>query len=161
MISANKINTICDSYVTAKKFGNNYVELYVNPSKAEMLKLTQPSLEHNHYREIRFAINPDEKKIYFCDAYVGLHPYMRRMLNLNDDNDQCIIYGEAEYDGSNFIIKNTYSAMFSMVRIVSKVPQYKYDVERFFKFEWSWVKKYYLIGLDDYIKKLRKMYDGK
>jgi hypothetical protein len=155
MITSKQIIKISEDYLKGQRFGSNYVEVYVNPTKSELLLLSEPSKKNAGEREIRFVINPDERKIYVCDAYLGLHPYLRKMLNLNDDNDMCIIYGEAKYNGSNFTPINLYSAMFSMSRIVSKVPQYRNDVERFFKFDWTWTTQY-VTGIENYVKSLKK-----
>ena len=148
MVTSNQIIKVIESYFKSRKFGNRFVEIYVNPPKSEMLKLTSESSKKSSTREIRFVINPEKKQIYVCDGYIGLHPDMRRMLDLTED-DLYIIYGNAFWNGQDFIVsvKDCASEVYRLQRPM--------ELQKFLSFDWSWVDKY-VKGLDGYLRKFKK-----
>ena len=151
MITAVQILDIFEVYVAGRKFRNDYVEMFKNPSKSELLEITEKSFKNHHNRSIRFAVNPETKTIFVCDGYTGLHPDMRSLAGYTED-DVFIIYGLADYDGSQFVVSldNCYSEIFHLFNI----PKYRNLADTFLNFDWSWVSSY-VRGLESYINKLR------
>lgn len=144
MITARQIIEI---FFKGQKFGSRYVELFVNPTKSEMLEMTLDSFKKSSVREIRFVIDPEAKKFYACDGYVGLHPDMRRILNFTED-DIFIVYGNAFYNGQDFIVKVSDCAS-EVWRL-----QRPLEIKRFLNFDWGWVNGY-VKGIDGYLKKFK------
>lgn len=140
-----------ETYFAGRKFGNRYVELFTNPSKSELFEVTEKSFRKNKKREIRFAINPENKTIFVCDSYIGLHPDIRSLTNYTED-DFFIIYGLATYNGTKFIVNldECYSEIFSLFLS----PKYQDVTDRFLNFDWNWVSVY-VDGIEQYIKKIK------
>lgn len=151
MTSAIDILNLCEDYFAGRKFGNRHVELFKNPSKSELLEITEKSFKNNSVREIRFAINPENQTIFVCDGYVGLHPDIRSLANYTED-DLFIVYGLAVYDGNKFIVNpnDCYSEVFRLCHF----PKYREVINTFLNFKWKWVSRY-VIGTEAYINKIR------
>lgn len=151
MILAVDILNLYEDYFAGRKFGNRYVELFKNPSKSELLEITEKSFKNKFVREIRFAINPENQTIFVCDSYVGLHPDIRSLVNYTED-DLFIVYGLAVYSGNKFIVNpnDCYSEIFRLCHF----PKYREVTNTFLNFNWKWVSQY-VVGIETYINKIR------
>jgi len=131
---------IIEEFEAAKKIGKNYIEVFSNPTLKELIKLGP---------EIRFLADDSTKKIYVCDAVIGLHNDMKKIINLEPPNDSITqdfigteiscsdwLEGLSRKRGSVYVM--TSSDLLEFGRFELK--------QSLFQKDWSWVDRYILVS---------------
>jgi hypothetical protein len=158
MITAvSDITQISDRCFRARTFRGGYVDVFVNPSQSELVKVASKKTNR-----IRFtADNRSPQKVWVWDASKAIHYEMLPLLAA----DRCDVYpyilgGVAELQGSNAVMigwDNFYHLM-NVMDSCSRENVIEF-LSKLFSFDWSWLDLYFLVT--EYVENRRLEFEMK
>ena len=151
------ITQISDRCFRARTFRGGYVEIFINPSPSEIIKVASKKTNR-----IRFtADNRSPKKVWVWDASKAIHYEMLPLLG----PDRCDIYpyilgGVSELQGSDAAMigwDNFYHLM-NVMDSSSRQNVIEF-LSKLFSFDWTWLNEYFFVG--EYVGKRKLEFEGK
>lgn len=158
MITAvHDITQISDRCFRAKTFRGGYVEVFINPSQSELIKVA--SKKTNRVRFTADARSPH--KVWVWDASKAIHYEMLPLLGA----DRCDVYpyilgGLVELQGSNAVMIG-WDNFFHVMNVIdssSRENVIKF-LSRLFSHDWIWLNQYFLVT--DYVDKRKLEFEMK
>lgn len=102
MVTSKQILSLLESYVTsglccivkvAGKLTEIKFPIYVNPGSSDLIELEKAArFDNRKLKELRFIADAKAKKLYVCDAFLGLHEKMLSALKFST-SDKTIVGG--------------------------------------------------------------------
>ena len=150
MITAvSDITQISDRCFKARIFRGGYVDVFVNPSQSELVKVASKKTNR-----IRFTADTrSPQTVWVWDASKAIHYEMLPLLG----SDRCDIYpyilgGVAELQDSNveMIGWDNFYHLMNLMDSSSRQNVIEF-LSRLFSYDWTWLNEYFLVT--DYIEK--------
>ena len=150
MINAvSDITQISDRHYKARIFRGGYLDVFVNPSQSELIKVAS-----KNSNRIRFtADNRSPQKVWVWDASKSIHYEMLPLLG----PDRCDVYpyilgGVSELQGSNAVMIgwDNFHHLMNLMDSSSRENVIEFW-SRLFSYNWSWLNEYFFVT--DYIGK--------
>jgi hypothetical protein len=158
MITAvSDITQISDRQFKARIFRGGYVEIFINPSQSEIIKVASKKTNR-----IRFTADTrSPHKIWVWDASKAIHYEMLPLLG----GDRCDVYpyilgGVAELQGSNAVMIgwDNFHHVMNVIDSCSRENVIEF-LSKLFSYDWSWLNEYFLVT--DYIEKRKLEFEMK
>jgi hypothetical protein len=159
------IRKIQEEFLTGIKgfyHSKGYVEIYVNPTEAEML---QASVDDEKFVGIRFIADGREKKVYAFSAG-EIHALVLEKLGLSNrdyasgfDIRRKLLMGTARREGGVWTMVDSDSIESMINAFPSHAEQYEKDyLHMVFNTDWSWVNKW--ININRKMSEFKKEYES-
>jgi hypothetical protein len=158
MITAvSDITQISDRHYKARTFRGGYVDVFVNPSQSELVKVASKKTNR-----IRFtADNRSPQKVWVWDASKAVHYEMLPLLG----PDRCdvhpyILGGLAELQGPNAVMIGWDNFFHVMNLMDSSSRQNVIEfLSKLFSYDWGWLNEYFWVT--EYVGKRRLEFEMK
>lgn len=141
MITSWDIIKISEDYVKGKNFRGGYVEVYVNPTRAEMKRVASKNV-------IRFTADAKTAPptVYVWDASKAIHYEVLTLIGTDKiDTQPWILGGIAELSGSGAVMTGWDNFHHVMQNMDTSLRQNAIDfLTRLFNYNWKWLDKYFL-----------------
>jgi hypothetical protein len=155
-----KASDILEEYYSVIPGYGNYIPVFVNPTRSELLQASQNKSKNKSNWFIRFSADAEQEKLYVWSGYLAAHMDARDQLDLKCNGhsleQRCsrIFEGIAEKEGSGFRVTSSH-CLEAFGEVVeergSKAEKASLFLEDALNQDWSWVDKY--IDLSSYIDK--------
>jgi len=158
LITSRQIIQVSETYVTAKKVPDGYLQVFSNPTSTELSSITKDK------KEIRFIADSKAKKVYVFDSYLATHENVSDLINLRRD-DFDLFFGYAKVSGGKATFDRSHDFKI-VLNNVSRNDTYGDHARNFLKIffnkdqKWEWLDRY-ISGSLAFIRTCKSQYlDG-
>lgn len=137
-----------EKYAFSKQIHGNYVEVFVNPSHAEISRL----INNSKFKEVRFSAWDHTEKVYIWDANLAIHHQIEGEIEGRDAWSEVdyLLSGNAKLKGNKLVATRS-----DQLQHYVDNPETNYLLAGVLDRNWNWVKRF--IG----VKGLLKQYKAK